>query len=109
MTPATDADKNISREPDRAPEGGDNHTPKPGPHYIVGLRPDVDTDGVVRLVRYVTDFGTGEVRGRAVNGGWSIQLSQLSDLRLLQAQYPDLVEGHSVLDLSRPSGELEEG
>ncbi|SFU21705.1 hypothetical protein SAMN05518861_12851 [Mesorhizobium sp. YR577] len=50
---------------------------------------------MVSLIRYITDFGSGDARGVALDGGWSMRLTRLSDLQLLTSQYPDLIESHS--------------
>lgn len=68
--------------------------------FLVKLRSDLQVTDVVSIVHYVTDFGVGDARGLALDGGWSIRLSELSDLRLLALQFPELIEGHSAeLDL----------
>jgi hypothetical protein len=64
--------------------------------YVVRLRSDLQINEVTRLVHYVSDFGSGDVRGHALEGGWCLRLTRLSDLRLLAAQCPELIEGHFV-------------
>ncbi len=63
--------------------------------FIVRLRRDLQAHQVVSLIRYITDFGSGDARGVALDGGWSMRLTKLSDLQLLTSQYPDLIESHS--------------
>jgi hypothetical protein len=60
--------------------------------YAVILRPDLETPDVVAMIHYVTDFGAGSARGHAVDSGWSIRLTRMSDIQLLASQYPDLIE-----------------
>lgn len=67
-----------------------------GKAFFVKLRSDLQTNDVVSIVHYVTDFGTGDARGLALDGGWSIRLSEISDLRLLAFQFPELIDGHST-------------
>ncbi|WP_378620180.1 hypothetical protein [Nitratireductor sp. GCM10026969] len=64
--------------------------------YVVRLRPDLDIPEVVRLIDYVHAFGTGDARGHAVDGGWSLRLTELSDLRLLATYVPELIESHEA-------------
>ncbi|WP_091918112.1 hypothetical protein [Mesorhizobium sp. YR577] len=63
--------------------------------FIVRRRRDLQAHQVVSLIRYITDFGSGDARGVALDGGWSMRLTRLSDLQLLTSQYPDLIESHS--------------
>lgn len=69
---------------------------QPAEWFVVRVRRELGVQDVVALVRYLTDFGSGDARGVAVEGGWSIHLTKLADLQLVTAQYPDLIERHSV-------------
>lgn len=71
---------------DATGEDADEHV------YVVILRPDLDTPEVVAMIHYVTDFGTGDARGYAVEDGWSIRLTRMGDIQLLASQYPDLIQ-----------------
>ena len=78
----------------------DHHHPAPGLHcqpaeWFVRVRRELGPQDVVALVRYLTDFGSGDARGVAVDGGWSIHVTKLADLQLVTSQYPDLIERHS--------------
>lgn len=79
----------------------DHHHPAPGLHcqpaewFVVRVRRELGAQDVVALVRYLTDFGSGDALGVAVDGGWSIHLTKLADLQLVTSQYPDLIERHS--------------
>lgn len=64
--------------------------------FVVRLRCDLQAHEVVSLIRYITDFGSGDARGVALDGGWSMHLTKLPDLRLLTSQFPDLIENHSI-------------
>ena len=64
--------------------------------YFVRLRRDLQAHDVVSLIHYITVFGSGDARGFALDGGWSIRLTKLTDLQLVANQYPDLIEDHST-------------
>lgn len=64
--------------------------------YVLKLCSRVQAEDVARLMRYVSDFGTGAVRGHAHGDGWCLRLSRLSDLRIVSLQCGDLIEGHYV-------------
>lgn len=87
----TENDRNGrgSTPPDRP---GSNHVPI----YVVRLRKDLQITDVTRMLHYLTDFGSGDSRGHALDGGWSIRLGNLSDLQLLSSQCADLIDGHDI-------------
>ena len=64
--------------------------------FFIRLRCDLQAHDVVSLIHYITVFGSGDARGFALDGGWSIRLTKLTDLQLVAAQYPDLIEDHST-------------
>jgi hypothetical protein len=74
----------------------DRSDSRPAPTYVVRLRHDLQASDVTRLLRYISDFGFGDARGHALDGGWCLRLSKLADLRLLSSQCAELIEGHDI-------------
>lgn len=69
--------------------------------YTLLLQRHLQIGDMTRLLHYVTDFGTGDARGHEHDGGWSIRLSDMSDVRLLTSQCSDLIEDLVVQEASR--------
>jgi hypothetical protein len=77
----------------------DRSDSRSAPTYVVRLRRDLRMTDVKRLLRYISDFGSGAARAHALDGGWCIRLSSLADLRLLSSQCAELIERHDIEDV----------
>jgi hypothetical protein len=77
-----DRQRQSTASPDRA-------NSRSAPTYVVRLRRDLQMTDVTQLLRYISDFGSAAARGHALDGGWCIRLSNLSDLRLSPSNAPN--------------------
>lgn len=92
----------VDTTPTITPEEEASRTGQPGERpYTLLLQRHLQIGDVTRLLHYVTDFGTGDARGHEHDGGWSIRLSDISDVRLLTSQCGDLIEDLIVQETSR--------
>lgn len=83
----------LNTQPGPSPDGSGSW---PVQTYVVRLRLDLQMAAVTRLLRYISDFGVGHASAHALDGGWCIRLSSVTDLRVFSSQCAELIEGHVV-------------